>query len=62
MIEVYLLIAVALVAAGATLGVVAVICLGIRRDEKAHRLAIKSPDRIAGFARGACGFYTRIPE
>jgi len=62
MIEVYALIAVALMAAGGTLGVVAVISVGIRRDEKAHRHAIKSPDRIAGFARGACGYYTRLPE
>jgi hypothetical protein len=62
MIEVYALVAVALIAAGVTVGVVAVICVAIRRDEKAHRRAIKSSDRIAGFARGACGYYTRLPE
>jgi hypothetical protein len=61
MIEVYALTAVALIAAGVTLGVLAVIVLGIRRNEKAHRLAIQNPDSIAEFARRACGFCTRIP-
>jgi hypothetical protein len=62
MIGVYALAAIALMAAGMTLGFVAAICLGIRRHEKAHRLAIQNRDPVAEFARKVCGFCIRIPS
>ena len=47
MIEAYIVIAVALIAAGAVLGFLAVVSLGTRREEAAGTLTIATPDRIA---------------
>lgn len=57
----YALIAVALVAAGITVGVMAVICLAIRRDDKGGRLT-GHPGGISGVARDACGLRIRLPD
>jgi hypothetical protein len=62
MIEVYALVAVALLVAGGTLGVLGAICLGIRRDERERRRARENPDPIVRFAREACGYGVRFAE
>jgi hypothetical protein len=65
MIEMYAIIAVALIAIGAALGIVALVTLGIRREEKLSRkegvvsLRAGSPGRIASSARIVNGAYTR---
>lgn len=60
MIEMYAIIAFALIAGGAALGIVAVVTLGIRREEKYKSFTADTPGRAAGAARAANGFYTRI--
>jgi hypothetical protein len=66
MIEMYAIVAVALIAAGAALGVVGLVTVGIRREEDASRkegvvslMAGSSPGRAASGARAAIGVYTR---
>jgi hypothetical protein len=65
MIGMYAIVAVALIAAGAALGIVALVTLGIRHEEKASRnnrgvsLLAGSPGRAASSARYANGVYTR---
>jgi hypothetical protein len=61
MIEVYALTAVALLAAGAVLGALALVSLGIRREEAAHSATIPTSSRIAWGARTATGLYARFP-
>jgi len=57
MIELYLITAAALVAAGVALGIVAAFSLGVRHEEKtsrrlkASRLRASSPGRLASTAR-----------
>lgn len=61
--EAYALVAVALLAAGAVAGFLAVIALGSRREEAAYSLTIPAADRAALGARGvATRAYARLPE
>lgn len=60
MIEIYAM-AFALIAAGATVGIVVVISLGIRREEKANSLTIGSPGPAASGARAIMKVYARCP-
>jgi hypothetical protein len=57
-IVIYLSVAAALVIAGAAAGVLAVVSLGIRREEHLKRA---STDRAAQGARQLTGLYTRSP-
>jgi hypothetical protein len=61
MIEVYMLTAVALVIAGAVLGFLAMVALGIHREEAAGSITVPTSDRIARGTRAANGVYARIP-
>jgi hypothetical protein len=62
MIEAYALTAVALLAAGATIGFMALVCLGIRREEAAGSLTTSASDRITRGARAANGLSARRGE
>jgi hypothetical protein len=65
MIGMYAILAVALILAGAALGIVALVTLGIRNEERTSRrdkavsLLAGSPGRAASSARFANGVYTR---
>jgi len=59
MIEIYVVAAVALVAAGIVIGVVVVVSLGIRREEKASSLTTDITHRVARGARVLNGLHTR---
>jgi hypothetical protein len=59
MIEIYVVAAIALVAAGVVIGVVAVVSLGIRREEKALSLTTDITYRVARGARVLNGLHTR---
>lgn len=61
MIEAYALTAVALVIAGAVLGFLAMVALGIHREEVAHSMTVPTSDRIAHGTRAANGVYVRTP-
>lgn len=62
MIEMYAIIAIALLAGGMALGIVAVVSLGIRREEGVHSLLdVRSPSRAASAARATHALYTRTP-
>jgi hypothetical protein len=61
MIEVYALAAVALLAAGAVIGFVALVSLGIHREETARSVTTPTSDRVARGARAATGMYARLP-
>jgi hypothetical protein len=54
----YVIAAFALIAMGVVLGAVAVICIGIRREEKAMSLARSAPGRMANGARAFNGLHT----
>lgn len=60
MIEVYVL-ALALAIAAAVLVLLAVISLGIRREEAAYTMTEPTADPVARCARVANGVYVRIP-
>jgi hypothetical protein len=60
-IEAYALAAVALLAAGAVVGFLAVVALGIRREEAAFSLTTPTSDRVALGARVATRAYARLP-
>ena len=62
MIEIYLLTAVALVIAGVAIGIVAIISLGIHREERNSSLKNHTTDRVLRGARRATGFYSRVPD
>lgn len=53
--------AVALLTAGAVLGVLAVVALGVHREERARSLMTDITDRVARGARAANGLYTHMP-
>jgi hypothetical protein len=59
MIEIY--VGAALVIAGAALGIVAVISLGIRREERDLSLTTDTTGRVARGTRRLNGVYTRNP-
>jgi hypothetical protein len=61
MIGMYAIITIALIGGGAALGIVAVVSLGIRHEEKASSLTIGSPGRAASGARAIMRVYARCP-
>lgn len=62
MIEIYLLTAAALVIAGVAIGAVAIISLGIHREERNRSLMNHATDRVLCSARRATGFYSHAPD
>jgi hypothetical protein len=70
MIETYAIIAVALLAAGVALGIVAIVSLGVRREQRRIRRAARtgsltdagSPGQAAIAARAFHGLYTRTAQ
>jgi len=64
MIEMYVIGAFALIAAGAVVGILAIFAMGIRREERAYSLGSTSPDRIAGGLRAVTSAYAhpQLPE
>ncbi len=62
MIGMYAIIATALIAWGAALGIVVVVSLGIAHEEKAGSLTIGSPGRAASGARAIMRVYARRPS
>jgi len=54
--------AIALVAAGAAIGIVAMVCLGIKRDDRPGGFPADADDRIARAARKMTGAGARRPE
>lgn len=60
--EIYVFTAIALVAAGAVIGVLAVVALGIRRDDRRGGFPAHTDDRIARGARRVTGVGARGPE
>lgn len=61
MIGLYLSVAAVLVIAGAAAGVLAVVSLGIHREERRHSLTRASTGRAVRGARQVNGLYTRGP-
>ena len=59
MIPACVIAAFALIAMGVVLGAVAIVCIGIRREEKAMSLARPAPGRMANGARAVTGFSSR---
>jgi len=60
MIETYAIVAVALLAAGIVVGVVAIVSIGIHHEKRAHSLTdASSPSQAASAARAFHGLYTR---
>jgi hypothetical protein len=62
MIEVYALDAVAVAVAGGVVGFLALVSLGIHREEAAYTMTEPTSDPVARYARAANGVYVRIPE
>ena len=54
--------AMALVAAGAAIGIVAMVCLGIKRDDRPGGFPADTDDRIARAARKMTGAGSRRPQ
>jgi hypothetical protein len=61
MIEMFAIIVFVLIAGGAALGMLIIICLGIRREEKCGSLTVDSPGRAAGGARSIMAVYSLRP-
>ena len=61
MIEVYAVAAVVLLLAGMVLGFLAMVALGVHREEAAHSMTVPTSDRIVRGTRAANGVYARIP-
>jgi len=61
MIGMYVIIAVALIAGGAALGIVMVVTVGIRQEEKAGTLTVDSPSRAATGGRAIMAVSSRQP-
>jgi Flp pilus assembly protein protease CpaA len=59
MVEIYAVAAVVLIGAGVVAGILTVVVLGIRREEKAYSLTIGSPGRLASGARVINGAHAR---
>ena len=62
MIGIYVFTAIALVAAGAVIGVLAVVALGIRRDDRRGGFPARTRSRVARGARQVTGVGVRGPE
>jgi hypothetical protein len=58
----YIFAAIALVTAGAVIGVLAVVALGIRRDDRRGGFPARAHGRVARGARRVTGVGTRGPE
>jgi len=58
----YIFAAIALVTAGAVIGVLAVVALGIRRDDRRGGFPARADGRMARGARRVTGVGTRGPE
>jgi hypothetical protein len=58
MIQVYAIVVFVLIASGALLGSVAVVSIGIWREERALSLTRRSPSRLASGIRAATGFHS----
>ena len=58
----YIFAAIALVTAGAVIGVLAVVALGIRRDDRRGRFPARADGRVARGARRVTGVGTRGAE
>ena len=58
----YIFAAIALVAAGAVIGILAVVALGIRRDDRRGGFPARTHSRMARGARRVTGVGTRSPE
>jgi hypothetical protein len=58
----YIFAAIALVTAGAMIGVLAVVALGIRRDDRRGAFPARANGRVARGARRVTGVGTRGPE
>lgn len=61
MIEVYALVALALVIAGAVVGFLVMMAVGIHREERNRSVTVPTSDRVARWIRKLTGFYARIP-
>jgi hypothetical protein len=62
MTAMYVSAAIALVAAGVAIGIVAMVCLGIKRDDRPGRFPADADNRIARAARKMTGAGARRPE
>ncbi len=60
-ITLYLIIAVALIAAGAVAGFVVVVSWGIHREEARYSMTVHPPGRVAAGVRVANGMHARFP-
>lgn len=61
MIGMYAIIAVGLIAGGVALGIVIVVTMGIRQEEKAGTLTVDSPGRVASGGRALMAATSRRP-
>ena len=61
MIGMYAIIAVVLIAGGVALGIVIVVAVGIRQEEKAGTLTVDSPSRVATGGRALMAVTSRRP-
>jgi hypothetical protein len=62
MIGTYVSVAIALVVAGAAIGMVVMVCLGIKRDDRPGGFTADTNDRIACAARKMTGAGASSPE
>ena len=62
MTEMYVFAALALVVAGVTMGILVMICLGIKRDDRPGGFPADANDRIARASRKMTGAGARSPE
>jgi hypothetical protein len=60
--ETYIFAVIALVVIGIAIGVLAMVCLGIKRDDRPGGFPAHTHDRIANAARRASGVGVRRPE
>ena len=61
MIGMYAILVVALIAGGVALGIVIVVAVGIRQEEKAGTLTVDSPSRVATGGRALMRATSRQP-
>lgn len=61
MMEFYAVCAVVVFATGAGAGFLALVALGIRREERRYSMTIEAPGKIARGARVANGVHARLP-
>jgi hypothetical protein len=61
MIEAYALAALVLVIAGAVLGILVIMAVGIHREERDRTMTVPTSDLVARRTRKVNGLYARIP-